>query len=62
MLCETCQLTGRPGFVRSLQQRSDGKEVMSAELAQIIQGCYIFDTFSLDDPVAYPPDENEEWK
>jgi len=35
---------------------------ISAELAETIQGCYIFDTFSLDDPVAYPPDENEEWK
>ena len=28
MLCETCQLTGRPGFVHSPQPRNDGKEVM----------------------------------
>jgi hypothetical protein len=32
---------------------------ISAELAETIQVCYIFDTFSLDDPVAYPPEENE---
>ena len=28
MLCDTCQWTGRPGFVRSPQARTDGKEVL----------------------------------
>lgn len=27
MLCDTCQWTGRPGFVRS-QERPDGKDVL----------------------------------
>ena len=29
------------------------------EMANTILGCYLFDTFSLDDPVAYPPDEGD---
>lgn len=29
------------------------------DLAETIHGCYIFDSFSLDDPENYPPDESE---
>jgi hypothetical protein len=32
---------------------------IATDLAETIQGCYIFDSFSLDDPVNYPPDESE---
>ena len=27
------------------------------KLAETILGCYLFDTFSLDDPLAYPPEQ-----
>jgi hypothetical protein len=30
---------------------------IESKLAQTILGCYLFDTFSLDDPVAYPPEQ-----
>jgi hypothetical protein len=33
---------------------------IEAKLADTIQGCYIFDTFSLDDPVNYPPEEGDD--
>jgi len=49
------------GYDSGKAARSRLKHI-SVELAETIQGCYIFDTFSLDDPVAYPPEENEEWK
>jgi len=32
------------------------------KLADTILGCYIFDTFSLDDPVNYPPEQPDEDK
>jgi hypothetical protein len=46
------------GYEAGHAARQDLKHIES-KLAETIQGCYIFDTFSLDDPVNFPPEEGD---